>query len=166
MLAHRCKMQDRVALSSGEAELKASCKCVAEMLETREVVQFLTGMEAALALHLDATATQGMLHRQGAGKLKHLSVRTLWVQGAVQEARIRVVKIPRALNHADALCSFHSVPEFHAKMAAMGLRVTARAGPRRGGKVDTMQNKSKARLRTQQEVRSRGDVLESGDSWR
>ena len=107
-----------------------------------------------------------MLHRQGAGKLKHLSVRTLWVQNAVLECRIRVVKIPRALNHADALCSFHSVPELHAKMAAMGLRVTARDGPRRGGKDDTMQNNSKARLRTQQEVRSRGDVLESGDSWR
>ena len=74
-----------------------------------------------------------MLHRQGAGKLKHLSVRTLWVQHAVADFRICVVKLPRALNHADALCSFHTAPEFHQKLAAIGLRVTAREGSRRGG---------------------------------
>ena len=110
------------------------------MLEIREAMEFMTGTIAQLALHLDATATEGMLLRQGAGKLKHLSVRTLWVQGAVADSNIRVVKLPRALNHADALCSFHTAPELHQKMAAVGLRVTDRPGPRRGGNEQQQQD--------------------------
>ena len=71
LLQHWCKQQDKVALSSGEAELKAACKCIAELLEMREALNFVTGRSAQLSLHLDAQATECILHRQGAGKLKH-----------------------------------------------------------------------------------------------
>ena len=130
MMHHWCKMQGRVALSSGEAELKAACKCIAELLEVREALSFITGAQAKMSLHLDAQATEGMLKRQGSGRLKHLTVRTLWVQAAVLEYKVEVVKIPRSLNHADALCSFHGSPDFHAKILAMGCRVSP-PGPRR-----------------------------------
>ena len=108
------------------------------------MLEFLTSTPPRLELHLDAQATEGMLLRQGAGKLKHLSVRTLWVQGAVADFQIRVVKLPRSLNHADALCSFHTAPEFHQKLAAIGLRVTAREGSRRGGAEQQNQEEDRA----------------------
>ena len=50
-----------------------------------------------MQLQLDAQATEGMLLRQGAGRLKHLTVRTIWVQSALVEHQIKVVKLPRAL---------------------------------------------------------------------
>ena len=86
-----------------------------------------------MQLHLDAQATEGMLLRQGAGRLKHLTVRTLWVQSAIVEHEIKVVKLPRALNHADSLCSFHSSPELHQMMHSMGLRLSTDGHRRRGG---------------------------------
>ena len=94
-LHHWCKQQDRVALSSGEAELKACCKALAELLEVNAVMEFMTGCAQTLRLSLDAQATEGMLLRQGRGKLKHLSVRTLWVQQTVVDEQIAVFKIPR-----------------------------------------------------------------------
>ena len=96
-------------------------------------MEFLTRMAPSMQLHLDATATEGMILRQGAGKLKHLSVRTLWVQSAVVEYDVKVVKLPRSLNHADALCSFHTAPEFHEKVHSMGLRLRADPAHRRRG---------------------------------
>ena len=125
-------MQDKIALSSGEAELKAACKCVAELLEVRQVMDFITGEAANLTLALDAQATQGMVLRQGHGKLKHLSVRSLWIQETVCELQIQINKIPRSHNHADALCSFHTVTEFHGKLAAMCFELEPRHA-RRGG---------------------------------
>ena len=136
LIAHWCKQEDRIALSSGEAELKASCKCLAELLEVREVMDFLTELPPTMQLHLDAQATEGMLLRQGAGKLKHLTVRTLWVQAAVLEHDVKVIKLPRALNHADVLCSFHIAPEFHEKLHSMGLRLRPARGHRRRGGED------------------------------
>ena len=124
-------MQDKIALSSGEAELKAACKCMAELLEVRQVLNFITGDTADLTLALDAQATQGMLLRQGHGRLKHLSVRSLWVQETVVDLDVTVRKIPSSHNHADVLCSFHSVAEFHAKVAAMSFVLDPRS--RRGG---------------------------------
>ena len=94
LIHHWCKMQDRVALSSAEAELKSACKCLAELLEVRHVFAFITGQQPQLSLALDAQATRGMLLRQGHGILKHLSVRSLWCQEVVQDHHIAVLKSP------------------------------------------------------------------------
>ena len=92
---------DRIALSSGEAELKASYKCLAELLEIREVLEFLTSTAPRLQLHLDAQATEGMLLRQGAGRLKHLTVRTLWVQSAILDHDILFREYVNAVSPLD-----------------------------------------------------------------
>ena len=104
------------------------CKAMAKLLEIGAVLSFMAGKEQRLRLSLDAQATEGMLLRQGRGKLKHLSVRTLWVQQAIADCRVEVLKIPRSVNHADALCSMHSTAEFPSKMAAMGLRLSTVLG--------------------------------------
>ena len=133
-LHHWCKQQDRVALSSGEAELKGACKCVAELLEIAAIQEFIKRTRPVKQLALDAQATRGMILRQGRGKLKHLSVRSLWIQTTVTDECIEVIKIPRDVNHADALCSFHSPAELQKKITAMGLRLSAvRRHARRGG---------------------------------
>ena len=43
------------------------------------------GFDFGIRHLLDASATKGILMRTGAGKIKHLTVRQLWVQEAVEE---------------------------------------------------------------------------------
>ena len=124
-LGHWCKVQDRIARSSGEAELKSACKGMAELLGLAFVVEFLRGSKPKLVHCIDANATIGMMHREGSGTLKHLHVRTLWVQEAVREYSVDIKKIPRNRNCADALCSMPRVDNFKQMMRQMGLE-TAR----------------------------------------
>ena len=50
----------------------------------------------------DSSAAKGILTRTGAGPVKHLSVKQLWVQEKVSKREVNVTKIPRAINTADA----------------------------------------------------------------
>ena len=115
-------MQDTVALSSGEAELKATCKGVAEGLGLQTLAAFLTQAPVPLEHFGDATAAFGILKREGSGALKHLDVRQLWVQEVVRRPGVSTVKIPRAVNLADALCSAQDVDGLHTNLARMGYR--------------------------------------------
>ena len=56
-----------------------------------------------MRLYIDASAAKGILMRRGAGKIKHLEIKQLWCQRAVDRYGIEVVKIPRGSNLADSL---------------------------------------------------------------
>ena len=120
-VAFWCKTQDRVARSSGEAELKSSCCGIAELLGMRNISTFLTGQKCSLIHQLDASAAKSMLLRQGCGGLKHLDIRTLWVQEAILAEDIDVQKINRTQNTADALCSPNSEKELQTRMQTLGV---------------------------------------------
>ena len=117
---HWGKQQDRIALSSGEAELKATCKGVSELLGMAQIMNFFTRQSQALEHRMDASATERMVLRQGSGQLKHLDIRELWVQAAVVEHGIKVVKIPRTENYADILCSVPRKEEFNEVLESLG----------------------------------------------
>ena len=120
---HWCRTQDRIARSSGEAELKSACKGMNEGLGLLHLANFLLPQDTwSLSLAVDANAAIGMVHRQGAGDLKHLTVRTLWVQEAVKETGTTVLKVPRAINWSDALCSPRPVGGFEVAMRHLSLR--------------------------------------------
>ena len=89
-----CKLQDRVATSSAEAELKATCKGVAECLALREIVEFLLQEPCCMQHFTDASACIGILKRKGAGPVKHLSVRQLWTQEIFNRPGTSTSKVP------------------------------------------------------------------------
>ena len=64
-------------------------------------------MEAKFIAYTDASACRGMLLRSGVGRIKHLTTKQLWAQGAVASYGVVIEKIPRAVNNADAFT--HSV---------------------------------------------------------
>ena len=114
-ILHFCRQQDTVALSSGEAELKSTCKTLVETLGLRTLAEFLTGEPCPMRHHVDASAAVGVLSRSGAGQLKHLAVKELWSQEVFRLPNTEVVKIPRAINPSDLLCSVaRTVSEMHA----------------------------------------------------
>ena len=118
---HSCRVQDTVALSSGEAELKATCRGLSEALGIRAAMEFLNGHECALKHFTDSSAAFGILKRKGAGAVKHLTVRQLWTQEIFRIPQTTTHKIPRHDNPADALCSIASVDSRRRHLARMAL---------------------------------------------
>ena len=117
---HYCRLQDGVSLSSGEAELKAVCKALAEGLGVQALAKFLTGAPCALEHLGDASAAYGILLRSGAGSLKHLEVKQLWVQEVARRADVSTIKIPREFNLADAMSSAQTVENLRIQLDRMG----------------------------------------------
>ena len=116
---HYCRIQESIALSSGEAELKATCRGLAEAFGIREVIQFLTGTECRLDHFTDSSAAFGVLKRRGAGAIKHLSVRQLWTQEVCRQPGVATHKIARVVNPADMLCSISSLESLNRHMRVL-----------------------------------------------
>ena len=62
------------------------------------------GQDVRGAVHTDASATLGILNRQGLGKLRHIGVQYLWMQTKVKEREMTVEKVPGVDNPSD-LCT-------------------------------------------------------------
>ena len=67
---------------------------MAELLQT---VGFIIVPE----LQLDSSAARGVLWRTGVGRIRHLEVKTLWVQDLVAAGRLQVKAVPGTENVAD-----------------------------------------------------------------
>ena len=67
---------------------------------TQSVMRDL-GSEVELHVHTDASASIGIIKRQGLGKLRHIQVRDLWLQQEVKEKKLSVHKVDTKVNPAD-----------------------------------------------------------------
>ena len=87
-----CSTQHVIALSSGEAELYATGRAAAGGLQS---VQLLVeaGMESKLEVLTNSSANLGMHNRIGSGPVRHLDVRWLWTQEAVQSGRFSLKNV-------------------------------------------------------------------------
>ena len=120
MLGTWSRTQATVALSSGEAELNGSLKGATELLGARSLLQE-AGYDVSLILEGDSSACKGTLHREGAGRIKHLEVRQLWLQRYVKDEEVKFVKIPREVNAADTMTK-HWTREAAAHFARVGFQ--------------------------------------------
>ena len=78
-IGHWSRTQSNVALSSGEAELNAALKGGVE-LKGAQIL--LSEMKRSVGVRIkgDSAACTGILSREGAGKIKHVEVKQLWLQ--------------------------------------------------------------------------------------
>ena len=83
LLLHWSRTQQTVALSSGEAELNAALKGGSEALGFQDMCDELED-DVIIHMYGDSTASRGILHREGKGRIKHLHVRQLWLQEKAQ----------------------------------------------------------------------------------
>ena len=104
VLQHWSKQQATIALSSGEAELNSSVKGVSEALGIYELWREWDQENGfGIILMTDSSAAKGTMTRRGSGKMKHLTAKQLWIQEAIRNYDIEVVKIERTINSADLL---------------------------------------------------------------
>ena len=77
-----------------------------------------------MEVQTDANACKGMLLRRGAGRVKHLCTKQLWVQGAIECHGIRITKIPRDTNCSDLLTHVVSREVLKVVLAMMNYHVS------------------------------------------
>lgn len=112
-----------MALSSAEAELNAAAKAGQEAIGVGNLLSEM-GETRWIQLYGDSSANHGIITRQGTGKVKHLSVRQLWLQERVSQGGMSHKKIPRAGNHSDVLTHHFSRAEAEHHFPDMGIQRT------------------------------------------
>ena len=120
LVHHWSSTQAVVALSSMEAELNAIVKGIAEVIAAANLLKECSRSCRSLIL-TDSSAANGVVHRQGCGKVKHLECRQLWVQGLVASGKVQCLKIPREENPADALTHYWSASDGQKHFAMLGV---------------------------------------------
>ena len=73
------------ALSSGESEFYAQGSGAARGLSMKHICHEAGEPTKTLVLHCDSVASRGMAQRLGAGKCRHIEVKWLWLQQAMDK---------------------------------------------------------------------------------
>ena len=110
MLAHWSRTQQLISLSSAEAERNASIKAGVEGIGIKHMAEELLEPHAVHLLG-DSSANHGIAHRSGTGKVKHLSIRQLWLQERVMMGDLTFTNIPRLKNLSDVMTHHWTAPE-------------------------------------------------------
>ena len=92
-----------MALSSAEAEFYAMVEGVIKVKGVASVAEELGlgVVDRVVELGTDSSAAKSFVARRGLGRMKHLEVRDLWLQGEVADGKVRVVKVKKDFNAAD-----------------------------------------------------------------
>ena len=127
--------QSTVALSVAESELMALTRGACEALGLQTLCrEFGLLPEApAVMIRTDSTAAEGVIGRRGIGRLRHLRVRDLWLQGAVAARRLCVGRVPSEENVADGLTKYTPRRRHEELGRAMGVELQMHDGGIAGG---------------------------------
>ena len=101
VVASSSRGQKSVSLSSAEAELNALVSSAADGIYLRRCLSFLIEEEVEHCCMVDNSAALHLCHRKGPGKLRHVSGKLLWIQGAVLQEQLKVMPVGTAKNVAD-----------------------------------------------------------------
>ena len=99
--------QSVVSVSSGEAEFYSMVKGGSNGMGVQAIMKEI-GIALPLMLKTDASAAIGISMRRGLGKVRHIDVSQLWIQGRVASGDIKVVKVRTDENLSDALTTYVS----------------------------------------------------------
>ena len=82
-LVDASRMQAFPGVSSGEGEWYGCCTGASELLFLKSIYEFF-GFKVSALLRTDSAAARGIGKRLGVGRLKHLDLRSLWLQRVIQ----------------------------------------------------------------------------------
>ena len=113
LIAAWSRVQSRIALSSVDAELYAGMRGISETLGFVQMMrEFKTDAWGRIVHRVDASACRDCdMLRRGCGGLKHITVKSLWIQEAVREYSIEIERISGDEMHAHILASPTSAEE-------------------------------------------------------
>ena len=59
------------------------------------------GFETTYRMRIDSSAALGSMRREGAGRVKHIQIKAIWIQQMVKDGILDVIKEETAKNRAD-----------------------------------------------------------------
>ena len=83
------------------------------------------GVEMNVRMSFDSTGAKGLASKRGAGGVRHIETRTLWLQHAVERKLISLRKVPGTVNPADIGTKILTAAEVWANLALMGMKPVA-----------------------------------------
>ena len=101
LLHSSSRTQGIIALSSGEAECYAGVSSSCDGIYLKRCLEFCSGLQVNLKLLLDSSSARQILARSGVGRIRHLSVKVLWLQQKVETKEIQVCAVSTTDNIAD-----------------------------------------------------------------
>ena len=98
-----CRSQATIALPSCEAELYAANTTMVESIYLYQLIQFLMSDETAVKqrLFVDSTSAKFVVQRSGVGRLKHVSVKHMFLQQLLRQKVLSIHKVQTRINPAD-----------------------------------------------------------------
>ena len=112
--------QETIALSSGELEFYGIVKAAAMGLGMQGLMEDL-GVEVEVQVNTDSSAAKSITARKGAGRVRHIEVRELWVQDRVAKGELKIVKVKGEDNVADGLTKHVYKRKMEQHMKAFGI---------------------------------------------
>ena len=97
--------QKSISLSSAEAELIAAVKTCTELMGIQQLVADWRE-EVSARLFVDSSAAIGIMQRQGAGRMRHVKVGTLWIQQSIEDKEVLLNKVRGEDNPADLFTKY------------------------------------------------------------
>ena len=113
------KTMPAIALSTGESELGAVARGVAEGMGLRSILEDF-GLSVKMLMRSDASAAIGIT-QLGLGKVRHLSVADLWIQQRVRKKDLEITKVRGEGNPSDLMTKALDGPRIAKLLSAMGL---------------------------------------------
>ena len=120
LLSHWSRTQQVISLSSAEAELHALCKAASEGLAVSNMGHEMY-LGIPMRLSTDSSAARGIVQRTGVGKVKHLDIKSLWIQERESMGDFTCVKVPRLENWSDLMTHHWSEAEGDKHLAGMAV---------------------------------------------
>ena len=107
MLGNHCiktysQTEETIALSSGESEFYGIVKTATMGLGMKGLLEDIR-IEVGIQVNTDSSAAKSMAMRKGAGRVRHIEVRELWVQDRVAKGELQIFKVKGEFNVADGL---------------------------------------------------------------
>ena len=112
--------QSVVAMSSAEAELYSACDGACRGLGLQAMLGELEA-NVGLSLFLDSSAAKAFASTRGIGRMRHLSVKTLWLQGAVHRGQLKLFKVWGEVNPAGVLTKYQDRASVQRLLALAGI---------------------------------------------
>ena len=154
---HDCSVakQSLVALSSGEAEFYGIVRAVATSKQTSQVLEHI-GVQVEVTIASDSSAARGIRTWTGSGKVRHFSIKELWIQEAYRKKEFQSASVDMLLNWADIGTKAHTSER---------LTSLLRQTPLRLGEGQTKQALACLVKSNENSVEGRGGGGKDRDAW-
>ena len=83
--------------------------------------------DMVLIASTDSSAAKSYASRRGAGRIRHVEVKQLWLQQAVAEGRVRLHKVLGTENPADVLTKYKGLRDYQKLLSGVNVEVVGRS---------------------------------------